>query len=326
MNFSLSSLLRDNFYHVLIAFAIFLFIQGFILFYQESIKTRLDLNRRLRATILSSLQEQALEELLLSRGLTHKGQLRYPFMRRFNEMIVRSGTTIGVVPIIFGMIVFGLLSAILLWALAYRVVVIFPISIVTAILIPIFILKFLTRRRIQKFGKGLPDAISMISRSLRVGHPLPVAIRMVGREMSEPVGTEFAIVSNELAAGLALDQAIKNLEARVGQEDLPMLVAAIVIQSDTGGNLGEILNVLSSIIRSRMKLRRKVHALTSEGRMSARVLSALPFILYCVFKISAPDYYGVAWQDDATELVLSAGAIWMLIGNLVMMKMVDIKY
>jgi tight adherence protein B len=166
----------------------------------------------------------------------------------------------------------------------------------------------------------------MIARSLRVGHPLPVAIRMVGREMIDPIGTEFSIVSSELAAGLALDQAIKNLEGRVGQEDLPMLVAAIIIQSDTGGNLGEILSVLSNIMRSRVRLRRKVRALTSEGRMSARALSALPFILYFVLTFTAPEYYSIAWQDEMTKFALGGAALWMLVGNLVMMNMVNIKY
>lgn len=326
MSSSVIDIVRNNGFYVLVALAIFLLVQGLYLFYQGPIKSRLDLTRRLRATVISTQQQQALDDLLESRGLSKGGQLRYPVLRPFNEMVVRSGTTLGVIPIIAGMFGIAVLSTFLFLLLGYHVLFALPASTVIGLVLPIFALNFLTRRRINKFGDQLPDAIGMISRSLRVGHPLPVAIRMVGREMSEPIGAEFSIVSSELAAGLSLEQAIKNLEGRVGQDDLSMLVAAIVIQSDTGGNLGEILNVLATIMRNRMKLRRKVRALTSEGRISARALSALPFVLYVVLLLTAPDYYSVAWQDDLTKFALGGAAFWMLIGNIVMMNMVNIKY
>ena len=97
------------------------------------------------------------------------------------------------------------------------------------------------RRRQKKFGAQFPDAIDIIVRSLRAGHPVPIAIDMVAREMTDPIGTEFGIVADEITYGADLETAMRNLYFRVGQDDLPLFVTAVAIQGSTGGNLGEIL-------------------------------------------------------------------------------------
>ena len=142
-------------------------------------------------------------------------------------------------------------------------------------------------------------------RSLRAGHPVPIAINMVGREMTDPIGSEFGIVSDEITYGADLETAMRNLYFRIGSDDLPLFVTAVAIQGSTGGNLGEILENLSGVIRQRFKMRRKIRALAAEGRASAMILSALPIGMFLVIQFIAPDFYASVWHEDLTKILLS---------------------
>jgi tight adherence protein B len=196
---------------------------------------------------------------------------------------------------------------------------------VTALFGPLLVLRTLRGRRQKQFGLQLPDAIDIIVRSLRAGHPVPIAVTMVARELADPVGTEFGIVADEITYGADLETAMRNLFYRVGQDDLPLFVTAVAIQGSTGGNLGEILENLSAVIRQRFKMRRKIKALASEGKMSAMLLSALPIGMFFIVQVVSPDFYGSVWHFDLTKLGLGAAAAWMVMGNLLMYRMVNFK-
>ena len=183
----------------------------------------------------------------------------------------------------------------------------------------------LRARRQKKFSVQFPDALDIIVRSLRAGHPVPIAIAMVGREMPDPIGSEFGMVSDEITYGADLETAMRNLYGRIGSDDLPLFVTAVAIQGSTGGNLGEILENLSSVIRQRFKMRRKIRALAAEGRASAMILSALPIGMFIVIQIIAPEFYASVWHEQLTKIMLFSAAGWMSIGNLIMFKMVNFK-
>ena len=186
----------------------------------------------------------------------------------------------------------------------------------SGLFLPYFTLRVLRGRRQKKFGSQFPDAIDIIVRSLRAGHPVPIAIAMVGREMPDPIGSEFGIVSDEITYCADLETAMRNLYGRIGSDDLPLFVTAVAIQGATGGNLGEILENLSSVIRQRFKMRRKIRALASEGRASAMILSALPIGMFGIIQIIAPDFYASVWHEHLTKILLFSAAGWMSIGNL----------
>jgi tight adherence protein B len=190
---------------------------------------------------------------------------------------------------------------------------------------PYFTLRMVRSSRQKKFGAQFPDAIDVIVRSLRAGHPVPIAIAMVGREMPDPIGSEFGIVSDEITYGADLETAMRNLYGRIGSDDLPLFVTAVAIQGATGGNLGEILENLSGVIRQRFKMRRKIRALAAEGRASAMILSALPIGMFIVIQVIAPDFYGSMWHEHLTKVLLFAAAGWMSVGNIIMFKMVNFK-
>jgi tight adherence protein B len=199
------------------------------------------------------------------------------------------------------------------------------VAVLSATVLPILALLMLRRLRKRKFAAQLPDALDTIVRSLRAGHPVPVALSLVGREMPDPIGSEFGILSDEITYGADLETALRSLHMRIGSDDLPLFVTAVGIQASTGGNLGEILNNLSDVIRQRFKMRRKVRALAAEGRASAMILSALPIGLFIVVQITSPNFYASVWHEHLTKLLLIGGATWMLIGNLTMFKMVNFK-
>ena len=192
-------------------------------------------------------------------------------------------------------------------------------------LLPLLILKFMRGRRRKAFGAQFPDALDIIVRSLRSGHPVPVAISMVAREMPDPVGSEFGIVADEITYGADLETGMRNLYFRIGQEDLPLFVTAVAIQSSTGGNLSEILQNLSSVIRQRFKMRRKIRALAAEGRASAMILSSLPIMLFLIIQVVAPEFYASVWHEDLTKIVLACAGAWMGVGNFIMYRMVNFK-
>jgi tight adherence protein B len=195
----------------------------------------------------------------------------------------------------------------------------------TVLALPLVVLKVLRARRIKKFGAQFADAIDIIVRSLRAGHPVPIAISTVARELPDPVGTEFGIVSDEITYGADLETAIRDLYYRVGSEDLPLFVTAVSIQSSTGGNLGEILENLSSVIRQRYKMRRKIRALAAEGRTSALILSSLPIGIFAAIQFVTPEFYASVWHESLTKICLAVAGCWMGVGNFVMYRLVNFK-
>jgi tight adherence protein B len=143
-----------------------------------------------------------------------------------------------------------------------------------------------------------------ICRSLKAGHPLPISLSLVAREMPDPAGTEFGIASDEITYGLDLPSSLQNLSARVGDPDLMLVVMSTTIHSQTGGNLGEILARLSKLIRDRFKLRRKIHALTAEGRFSAVALTEIPFVMFGAINLFAPQYYADTWDSPVFRIAM----------------------
>jgi tight adherence protein B len=118
---------------------------------------------------------------------------------------------------------------------------------------------------------------------------------------------------------------MRNLYFRIGQDDLPLFVTAVAIQSATGGNLGEILENLSGVIRERFKMRRKIRALAAEGRASALILSSLPILMFLVIQVITPEFYGSVWNEDMTKIALAIAGGWMGVGNFIMYRMVNFR-
>jgi tight adherence protein B len=307
-----------------VAMAAGLTVEAVYLMCYSAASYRSRINRRLMLSKDSNSRENVLVELRRERGLTSGGDYRLSLVA-LNRLVLQSGLTMGFARL--GVIV-GIGAV-----LAFVFTFIFRGSFVEAALaallsctaLPYLVLRMLRSRRQKKFGAQFPDTLDIIVRSLRAGHPVPIAIAMVGREMPDPIGSEFGIVSDEVTYGADLETAMRNLYSRIGSDDLPLFVTAVAIQGATGGNLGEILENLSGVIRQRFKMRRKIRALASEARASAMILSGLPIGMFFVIQFIAPDFYGSMWGEHLTKVLLLGAGGWMMVGNFIMFKMVNFK-
>jgi tight adherence protein B len=285
---------------------------------------RSKINRRLMLSKDRTDRESVLIELRRERGLTSGGNYRLDLVS-LNRLILQSGLTIGFARLFIIIAITTVVAFLLTWIFRGSLLQALLAALFSATALPYLVLRMLRARRQKKFGAQFPDALDIIVRSLRAGHPVPIAIAMVGREMPDPIGSEFGMVSDEVTYGADLETAMRNLYGRIGSDDLPLFVTAVAIQGSTGGNLGEILDNLSGVIRQRFKMRRKIRALASEGRASAMILSALPIGMFVIIQIIAPDFYASVWHEHLTKILLFSAAGWMSIGNLIMFKMVNFK-
>jgi tight adherence protein B len=306
------------------ALAAGLFVEGIYLLFFNTRSYRKNVNRRLRLLDNQPDREGMLIQLRRERGLTMTGDYRLPLVA-INRLILQSGLTLGVGKFAIYVLVVTLFAFGLLMSTRGDLLEALGAAAFCATLLPLLVLKTMRGRRQKAFGAQFPDALDIIVRSLRAGHPVPIAITMVAREMPDPVGTEFGIVADEITYGADLETGMRNLYFRIGQDDLPLFVTAVAIQGSTGGNLGEILENLSAVIRERFKMRRKIKALAAEGRASALILSSLPIVMFLVIQIITPEFYATVWHEDLTKIGLAAAGGWMAVGNFVMYRMVNFR-
>jgi len=276
---------------------------------------RTAINRRMKLQENKISQEQVLLQLRKERGIDAGTSLfsldRFRALRTQSGMImplsrflmITSGVALGLT-LLFGLILF---------------VILLPI-------VPVMTMRFKRGRRLKRFGMQLPEALELITRGLKAGHPVPVAIAMVAREMPDPIGTEFGVIADEVTYGSDLVSALNSLFERVGHEDLPLFLTAVSIQTSSGGNLREILDGLALTIRERGKLRRKVRAISTEGRMSAYILTAVPALLFAAIMVLMPQFYRSVWNEAKTWYLLGGSISWLMLGNVIMFKMSNFRF
>jgi tight adherence protein B len=282
------------------------------------------INRRLALSDRLENPSQVMEALRRERGLGALGDV--PVLRRLDEVVIQSGVSITPGTWLGILFVLSALFYVLLgFFLGFGLIALAPAVLGAVAILYLFLLQA-RRRRIARFTEQLSDALDVIVRGLRAGHPFRVALGLASREMPDPIGTEFGILADEITFGLDQNTALDHLIGRVGQPDLSFLAIAVNIQSETGGNLAEILYRLSSLLRNRMKLRLKIRALSSEGRLSAWFLSAMPFVLVGIILLIHPAYFLDVRDHPLFMPAIGFGLLLLLIGNFVMYRMVNFKY
>ncbi len=316
--------ISQNAIFVLFGITVFLLVEaGYLAIAKRSSYVR-KVNARLKLLGKDGDQHDVMVQLRRVRGLTDGGRYRLPLIW-FNRLVLQSGSGIGLtrLAVLMAMAAVAGSGATIITGYGW------PLALLAALLsgigLPIMVLRYLRKRRRNKFEEQLPEAIDVMVRGLKAGHPLPVAISMVAREMDDPIGSEFGLTGDELTYGLDLDGAMNQMSARVGQDDFALVVTAICIQAKTGGNLSELLGNLSKVLRARFKMRRRVRAVTAEGRMSAIGLSILPFLVFGALLLFAPNFYGELWHEPKIHYGLGGAAAMMMVGNIIMYRMVNFK-
>src|ERR1700688_4619929 len=310
--------------YALVAASAALFAEGFYLLCFSGASYRNNVNRRLKLLKDQPDRENILIQLRRERGLTGAGGYSLKSVN-FNQLVLQSGLTVGVRRLVTFVAIGTAVVFVAVLLVRGSMIQALLSALCSGLVLPILVLRFLRKRRQKAFGAQFPDGLDMIVRSLRAGHPVPVAISMVAREMTDPIGSEFGIIADEITYGADLESGLRNLYFRVGQDDLPLFVTAVAIQGTTGGNLGEILQNLSTVIRERFKMRRKIRALGAEARASAMILSSLPIVMFAVIHFVTPEFYASVWDEDITKKALGVAGCWMMLGNFIMYRLVNFR-
>ena len=316
-------LIRMTFY-VCTALAVIFLAEAVYLGFIAPMRARRALNRRLRVQSDTTGGEQAMLRLKAERGIS---EVDVALMGGLRKMLVQSGLSITlarfltIIVLACALLVTGLL---VLTTLPYAVSI--GVGLAVGVGLPLFVVRYIRNKRKAEFSQQLPDALDVVVRSLRSGHPVPTALALVGREMADPIGSEFGLTTDELTYGLDLTRALQNLSARVGVADMSLLVTAVSLQSSAGGNLGEVLENLSRVLRERFGLKRKVRSLSAEGRFSAYGLTILPIAIVLAIYFPNPRYYTDVWHTPTFQIVMGGLIVWKIIGDLMIYKMINFKY
>ena len=247
-----------------------------------------------------------------------------PRSSRLDRMLIKAGVPINASVFI--------LFSLALGGLGFLLGFLFLPNLSSAILVAIFLLALpflLLRMRekaaFQKFQEQLPEALDLLARALRSGHALSAGFEMVAEEMSDPIRAEFRAAVDEVNLGLSLKEALDNMCARVASTDLRFFAIAVLMQRETGGNIAEILDKISELIRERIYFLRQVRVLTAEGRLSGIILVALPIVMFFYIYLVNYKYISLLWTEKVGIYMLAGGGILMIVGALVIRRIVTIE-
>jgi len=199
------------------------------------------------------------------------------------------------------------------------------LGVVFGYILPQVFLRFKAAKRVRKFNNQLSDALVLVGNSLRTGYSFLQAIEMVAREMPSPMSVEFARVLKEMSLGITTEDALNNLNSRVGSDDLDLVVTAVLIQRQVGGNLAEVLDNIAGTIRARIKLKGEIQTLTAQGRISGMVVGLMPFVMAVLMTLVNPDYMQILFTHPIGKIVLGTAFASQLFGIMLIRKIVDIK-
>lgn len=280
-------------------------------------------NKRLvLAERIGGISELVLE-LRKQRGLSANGEKKG--WAWLSDLIVRSGLTYDPRRWALLAVAAGALAALAAFVATKNLALaaVAPLPVVT--LGPILVLKVVAGKRAKALGFQLPQALDIIVRSLEAGHPVPTAIALVGREMSDPIGTEFGMAADEISYGATLQEAVDRIAERCQHPDVDLFAATVRLQERAGGNLTGLLKLNAHTVRERHKMRLKIKAASSEGRASAMILTSAPFLVAAMLQLISPGFYGDVIHEPFIQIGLAGLGLWMFVGNLVMQRMIDMR-
>ncbi len=276
-------------------------------------------SRRMRLIAGGTQLEERLEILLPDGGtqrrflgldlgnmLAAAGLPPQPMMFGLGAIALLCLTTVGLMPFIGAPAALGL--SLMFW-----------------ILLPLMILSAMRATRLKRISAQLPDALDLMARALRAGHPLSSSIGTVAETMPDPIGTEFGIMVDQISYGDELVAAFRKLAERNPSEDFHYLAVSIAIQHGTGGNLGRVLGVLAGVMRGRIMMRRKIKAMSAEGRISALILSCIPFLMVGLNSIITPAYYGDVVQDPLFVPMALVAVGLIVLNGFVLFRLVNFR-
>jgi tight adherence protein B len=293
---------------------------------QQVIQRRMDAVRRAerRGGEVSLGVQLIRDEMLSGVPALNRMMMKWTWSRKFKDFVMQAGvkTRPGKILLMSGVLAIG---GFLVTRAVYRM---FPAPIFAALvagMLPLAYVAIKRRRRLHRFEEHFPEAIDLLNRAIRAGHAFTTGMGMIASEAPEPIAGEFRTTFEEQNFGLPLRDVLQNLSDRVPLIDVRFFVTALLIQKETGGNLSEILENLSHVIRDRFRIYREVRVKSAHGRLTAGILIALPPIMALSLHVVNPHYMNVLFEDRIGPSILWGAAIWQIIGSSLLWKIIHIE-
>lgn len=311
------------FYALLFAATLFLVEGVYFLIVDLTGGRERSINRRLKVIGRDGNVKSALS-LLRREG--SKGKLLTRMFPRLDRLITQAGSTMSVGRLVGIMIAVGVAVFLILGVVStLPVAAVLFVAFLAGGALPPLVLTIKRRKRRRRFGEQLPEVLDLVVRSLLAGHPMAAALGLVGKEISDPAGTEFGILVDEMTYGLGMDVALANMSERMPHQDFELLVVTVQIQHQSGGNIAEVLSNLSSVIRDRMQMFKKVRAVSAEGRLSAVVIGLLPFVVSGSISVLNPSFFGQVAGDPLFLPLIASAAVMLAMGEFWIWRMVNFR-
>lgn len=291
---------------------------------EEALRQRLQTIERVSTGASDDTASLLRQESLSDVPWLNEFMQQVPVFLRLQHLLTQSESSWTVGTLVSGSLVLVLAGT---WVGSFRAPTL-PLSILFGLLVgslPYVYLLWKRYSRFRRFEELLPDTIDLMARALRAGHTVTSSIEMVSTEGSEPVASEFRRIFEEQNFGLPLREAMLNLADRVPLPDVSFLVTAILVQKETGGNLAEVLDKATAVIRDRFRLRGQLRVYTAQGRLTGWILAGLPFFMFVLLNLVNPEYMKVLLTDPVGQKMIYAGVILMVTGGWVIRKVIDIR-
>jgi tight adherence protein B len=264
------------------------------------------------------------DEMLSSVPALHRMMLQWSWSTRLRDFVSQAGLKMKPATLLMASGIVVLATDLIVGQFVPR----FPIALLIGLAagtIPIGIVAWKRQRRFRQFEEHFPEALDLLGRAVRAGHAFTTGLEMISKEMAEPIAGEFRTTFDEQNFGLPVRDALLNMAERVPLIDVRFFVTALLIQKETGGNLAEILDGLSRVIRDRFRIYREVRVKTAQGRLTAAILIALPPLMMLILGVVNPHYIGVLFTDPKGPLVLTIAASLQIVGSIILWKIIHIE-
>jgi tight adherence protein B len=292
---------------------------------QSVVRKRLEAIERGERRGSESLQLKLVRDELLSEVPSFNRLLmRWSGSHRLRDFVSQAGLKLkpGRIILMSGVLA---LAAYLIVINIYHNIIFALLALVGGAVAPVAYVAFMRSRRLRAFEKQFPEAIDLLGRAVRAGHSFTSGLEMIAGELAEPVASEFRTTFEEQNFGLPLRDALLNLTERVPLIDVQFFVTALLIQKETGGNLAEILDNLSHVVRERFRIYGEVRVKTAQGRLTAAILMSVPPLMIMMMRVLNPDYIGVLFRDPIGPYILGGAALLQVIGSIILWKIVNIQ-
>lgn len=312
----------------LVFFAVFLLAQAIVVpSFGDDARTRRLMRKRL--ALINTKDGNEAASLLRAKYLRDLSPIAQaleslPGMERLGQLIEQAGHTFPAYRLIIAAAAFAVGGAFLGWLPSHMIIMSLGAAAAGASLPFIKILKD-RKARFDKIEEQMPDAIDVIKRALRAGHPFATAMRLVSEDIDEPIAREFALTYSDINYGNDVRRAMLGMLNRVPSVTVMTFVTSVLVQKETGGNLAEILEQIAKVVRSRFRFYRRVRTLSAEGRMSAWILVLLPIVLFAAMWVTTPTYLPVLLEEAVGRKLLMFGGVMTTLGVLWIRRIIRLQ-